>query len=180
MKLGQHILSHALALSLLTACSGTDGSAQAPGSQDVASIKEQIKVLEESGEFPKLDRSTGITGSDINNNGIRDDIDYWIAALPITDVQKKAVEQEARMMQKMLLINLSQKTELTGIAVLAERSIRCLSMVFKPDYQKGYDLSSQIEAITANTRERAKQYIAFNRAMSGSVSSSVNGDTCDK
>jgi hypothetical protein len=49
-----------------------------------------------------------------------------------------------------------------------------------PDYQRGYDLGSQIEAITANTKERVKQYIAYNHAASGSIISSVSGDTCDK
>lgn len=54
-----------------------------------------------------------------------------------------------------------------------------MNQVFMPDYQKGFDLGSQIEAITANTKERAMQYLAYNRARSGSVSSSISGNTCD-
>ena len=178
----------ALLLCVLAACSGTDDSAQAPATSAspvtpappaALSMKEQIQTLEDSGKLPKLDRSTSIAGPDTNNNGIRDDIDAWIAALPITDVQKKAAQQTARVRQSELLVDLTNNTEHDRLGVLASRSTKCLRLVFMPDYQKGYDLSSQIEAITANTKERAKQYLAFNRAVSGSVVSSVSGDTCE-
>jgi hypothetical protein len=142
-------------------------------------MKEQIKALEDSGKLPKLDRSTSIAGSDVNNNGIRDDIDAWIAALPITDAQKKAAQQAARGKQATLLVDLTDKVALNRLGEQQSRSVNCLSDIFQPDYQQGFDLSSQIEAITANTKERAKQYIAYNRAASGSVISSVPGNTCD-
>ena len=150
-----------------------------PADNAPLTIKEQIKALEDSGKLPKLDRSSSIAGPDINKNGIRDDIDAWIGALPITDAQKKAAEQAARVRQAELLVDLNDKAEHDRLGVMASRSIKCLRVVFMPDYQRGYDLSSQIEAITANTKERAKQYIAFNRAVSGTVESSVAGNTCD-
>ena len=186
-----------IALGLLVACGGASNTqsppnpsgqvtppiGQAPTPPSVGNtpltIKEQIKALEDSGKLPKLDRSSSIAGPDINKNGIRDDIDAWIGALPITDAQKKAAEQAARVRQAELLVDLNDKAEHDRLGVMASRSIKCLRVVFMPDYQRGYDLSSQIEAITANTKERAKQYIAFNRAVSGTVESSVAGNTCD-
>jgi len=56
---------------------------------------------------------------------------------------------------------------------------KCLGDSFKPDYQRGLDLSAQIEAITANTKERAKQYIAYNRAVSGTAGRLPEGNTCE-
>lgn len=174
-----------LLLFTLAACSGTEGSAQSPTvpaspvTPAALTMKEQIKALEDSGKLPKLDRSTSIAGPDINNNGIRDDIDAWIAALPITDVQKKAAEQTARALQETLLIDKKNKTALNTTSELLTRSVQCSAAVFMPDSQKGYDLNSQIEAITANTKERTMEYLAYNRARSGSVSSLISGNTCD-
>lgn len=185
MRIIQITFCTALLLSTLAACSGTEGSAQAPvmpatpPAPAALTMKEQIKALEDSGKLPKLDRSTSIAGPDTNNNGIRDDIDAWIAALPITDVQKKAAEQAAKTTQAALVIDLTQKPGLDALGNLEARSVRCLRMVFMPDYQKGFDLSGQIEAITANTKERTKQYIAYNRAVSGSVVSTPVGEPCD-
>jgi hypothetical protein len=142
-------------------------------------MKEQIKALEDSGKLPKLDRSTSIAGPDTNNNGIRDDIDAWIAALPITEVQRKAAEQTAKSLQATLVVDTTDKAALDQVSNLSSRSIRCMRLSFMPDYQQGFDLGSQIEAITANTKERAKQYLAYNRARSGTVSSSLPGNTCD-
>ena len=182
------ILFATFTLCALAACTGTDGAAQTPAAPSnpippnppgALTMKEQIKALEDSGKLPKLDRSTSIAGPDTNNNGIRDDIDAWIAALPITDVQKKAAEQAARTTQAALLIDLTQKSGLNALGSREARSVSCIANVFMPDYQKGFDLGSQIEAITANTKERANQYIAYNRAVSGSVVSTPVGEHCD-
>lgn len=59
------------------------------------------------------------------------------------------------------------------------RGVDCLADSFEPDYQKGLDLSNRIEAITANTKERTKQYIAYNRAASGSVTELAPGNNCE-
>ena len=178
-------LGTAVLLFTLAACSGADSSAQAPATSatpaapTALTMKEQIKALEDSGKLPKLDRSTSIPGPDINNNGIRDDIDAWIAALPITDAQKKAAAQAARGKQATLLVDLTDKVALSRLGDQQMRSVNCLGNIFRPDYHQGLDLSGQIEAITANTKERARQYIAYNRAASGSVISSVPGNTCE-
>jgi hypothetical protein len=59
------------------------------------------------------------------------------------------------------------------------RSVSCLADSFGAEYQKGFDLGSAIEAMTANTKERAKQYIAYNRAASGSTGRLPKGNTCE-
>ena len=170
---------------LFSACGG-DKAASSAGSAPVsprtpssASVKEEIQALEASGQLTKLDRSSDLKGPDQDNNGIRDDIDAWIAAQPITEVQKRAAQQAARVMQLEILARTDNKAELDQLGNASMAAVKCLGDSFKPDYQKGLDLSAQIEAITANTKERAKQYIAYNRARSGSVTELPSGNTCE-
>ena len=59
-------------------------------------------------------------------------------------------------------------------------SVKCLRLSFMPDYQRGYDLSSTIVAITTNTKQREKQYLAYNRAVSGSSGRLSSGNTCEQ
>ncbi|MBX3609436.1 MAG: hypothetical protein KF871_06020 [Hydrogenophaga sp.] len=160
---------------LLTACGGGRKSdTTAP-----ATLAEQIQQLEASGKLPKLDRSDDIRGLDTDNNGIRDDIDAWIAALPITDVQKRAAQQMARVQQAKLVANLTDKTSLQLLGDRSMAGVSCLVDVFKPNNQMGYDLIDQIEANTANTKNRAMQYLAYNRAVSGSSGTLPSGNTCE-
>lgn len=161
----------------LTACGG--GTPPGDTGTPAPTLAEQIKALEDSGELTKLDRSSDIRGPDANYNGIRDDIDAWIAALPVTDVQKKAVEQAARVRQSELLVELSNEAELNRLGDLSMSSVACLADVFMPEYQKGFDLSSKVVAMTANTKQRAKQYLAYNRAVSGSSGRLPEGNTCE-
>lgn len=166
---------------LLSACGGGAASNESgtSASSPTVALAEQIKSLEASGQLPKLDRSADIRGPDNDNNGIRDDIDAWIAAQPITDEQKRAARQSARVTQKQLLANLLNPTSLQSLAEESAASVVCLSNVFEPDYQKGLDLSAQIEAVTANTKHRAKQYLAYNRARSGSSGRLPEENACE-
>ncbi len=141
-------------------------------------LSDKIKTLEDSGVIPKLDRSSDIKGPDQNLNGVRDDIDAWIAALPITDKQKKAAVQKAIALQRTLLVEITDKIALQIIGDELMASTNCFSDVFMPNYQDSYKLSSKIEAMTANTKARAYRYIEYNRARSGSSTRLPSGDTC--
>ncbi len=142
-------------------------------------LVQQIETLEKTGQLPQLDRSNGIKGPDTDNNGIRDDIDAWITKLPITDVQMKAVQQASRVMQRELLADLTDRSRLDRLGDESMAAVKCLGDSFKPNFQKGLDLSAQIEAITANTKERVKRYLAYNRAASGSSGRLPEGNTCE-
>ena len=135
------------------------------------SLAEQIKALEASGALPKLDRSSDIKGPDQNLNGVRDDIDAWIAAMPITEIQKKAAAQIARSTQNALLVDTKDKAAMDSVGDESMAGIVCLKDTFEPNYQEGSKLSSKLEAMTVNTKERTIQYIKYNRAASGSVTS---------
>ena len=160
----------------LSACGGGGVRTDPPESPTLA---QQIETLEKTGQLPLLDRSKDLRGPDADNNGIRDDIDAWIAAQPISDVQKKAAQQMARVQQAKLLADLNDKEALQALGERSAAGIVCLGDVFMPERQKGRDLRSQLEAIMANTKERAKQYLAYNRAVSGSAGRLPEGNTCE-
>jgi hypothetical protein len=138
----------------------------------------QIKALEDSGAYPKLDRSADLKGPDQNLNGVRDDIDAWISTLPITDVQKKAATQKAEVFQKTLFVDLTDKVALQVVGDGLMASTFCLADVYEPKMEEGFKLASKIEALTFNTKQRAMRYIQYNKARSGSVTSAPTGNTC--
>ena len=179
----QHLLALALTTFALTACGGSDKSAS-PGAPSTSgptpTPAAQLQALEASGELPKLDRSSSIKGPDTDNNGIRDDIDAWIAAQPITEAQKKAAQQMAKVQQAKLLVDLSNEAALQSLGDQSMRAVSCIVDSFEPEFQKGSEMRGQLESMMANTKERAKQYIAYNRARSGSVTELPSGNTCER
>ena len=142
------------------------------------SLSQQIKTLEDTGAYPKLDRSTDLKGPDQNLNGVRDDIEAWINTQPITEVQKKAAIQTAQALQNALLVDLTDKVALQAVGDSFMASTSCLGDMFMPNRDESYKVSSKIEAITFNTKERAMRYIAYNKARSGSVTSYPKGNAC--
>ncbi|PZO12769.1 MAG: hypothetical protein DCF26_18225 [Burkholderiales bacterium] len=176
MPLSQTSVALAAIVFSLTACGG--GGIKSEPSESLT-LAQQIDMLEKTGQLPMLDRSNDIKGPDTNNNGIRDDIDAWITAQPITDAQKKAAQQMARVQQAKILVDLSDKSALQMLGDQSMRAVSCLVDVSKPNNQQGYDLIDKVEALTANTRERAKQYLAYNRAVSGSSGRLPKGNTCE-
>lgn len=88
-------------------------------------------------------------------------------------------KQAARVRQAELLVDLSNNAELDRLGDLSMASVVCLSDAFMPERQRGRDIGGKIEAITANTQERAKQYLACNRAVSGSSGRLPEGNTCE-
>ena len=155
-------------------------SSPASAASAPVSLKSQIEMLERSGALPPLDRSASIVGPDANGNGVRDDIEAYVNSLPLSPVQKRAVMQDARATQNTLTVDLTDKAALqkAGDALMA--SSKCLGDSFVPDAEGPSFLSGKIEAMTANTRERSRQYMAYNAARSGSATSMPSYDTCEK
>ncbi len=168
----------------LSACMGQDSpAANAPGSGGVvaapATLLAQIQALEASGALPALDRSADLKGPDANNNGVRDDIEAWIASLPITETQKKAAMQSARALQNTLVVDLADNAALQRAGDQLAAAAVCRSDSFSQNFEDGSSLRSKVEAFTANTRERARRYLDYNKARSGSVTTLPSGNTCE-
>ena len=168
------------------ACGGGSGSSANAGAPlpdtstttltTAATLKAQIAQLESSGALPALDRSSSIAGPDVNGNGVRDDIEAYITRLPLTAAQQRAALQDAKAAQMTLTVDLTDKVAQQKVGDAGMASMKCLSKNF-PEGRS--EMSSRIESMTANTRERAKRYMEYNAARSGSSTSWPNGDTCE-
>lgn len=143
------------------------------------SLGHVVSMPEVHGKRLELDRSSDIRGPDANNNGIRDDIDAWITAQSISDAQKKALQQAARVRQAELLVDLTNKSERDRLRELSMRSVNCLGDIFLPDDQRVQDWGSKIAAITINTQQRGGQSTAYNQVDSGFGGELPKGNTCE-
>ena len=151
-------------------------------------MKEQLAELEKAGELPALDRSTSIAGPDADLNGIRDDIDAYIAELPVNDSVKKAARERARVQQRIGSIDLNDRAALMALADASMASTACMSESAEAglplDQQgkagdDGYAITLKIQAITANTPERADRYLAYTRALHGTTTTYPTGKVCE-
>jgi len=152
-------------------------------------MKDQLDALEQQGVLPELDRSTDIAGPDVDGNGIRDDIDVYITALPMSELVKRAARQVARVQQKALLINLKDQPALLRLADAEAASTACMSSTIlngvSPELtsrmlREGHAITFKIEAITANTPERAERYLAYMGALHGTTTTYPTGKVCDE
>lgn len=144
----------------------------------LSTLKDQISALERHGAVPALDRSRDIAGPDLNQNGVRDDIEAWINARPLDEGQRKALMQKARALQMTLLIDLKDRAALDRSGDRLMASTKCAGDRFSPR-SESYGFTGKIEAMTANTRERAARYAQYNAARSGSSTTYPSGDTCE-
>lgn len=196
----RHVIG-AVLLALLSACGGREsesvavpvgapsatalatGPGVAPPPAGTASgpaptLAQQAAALERSGAYPILDRSGDISGPDANGNDVRDDIEAWINAQPVNEGQRKALMQKARALQRTLTVGLKDQLaqQQTGAGLAA--SSNCGIIQFSP-YSTFSQLAGKIEAMTANTKERAVRYMQYNAARSGSSTTLPDGDTCE-
>jgi hypothetical protein len=125
-----------------------------------------------------LNRDDTVAGPDADKNGVRDDIDGYIRALPDAQAQKNALSQSARAIQSSLIANLADAASLLAASNQIANSVACLYTVYGPEAasQKGAD----IEKLTVNTKVRFDAYLSFNQAINGQVAQIPAGDTCEK
>lgn len=140
-----------------------------------------IQILEEQGQIPKLDRSTEIQGLDTNTNGIRDDVDKYIATNYPLASEQTAVQQFARTMQRAILVDISNLTDVKAVAVKASRAVNCIYSRFDSNSgsKQPSEVIAELESISSNTKSRLLAYLAFSKALDGTVGSLPEGDTCE-
>ncbi|WP_425953325.1 hypothetical protein [Ralstonia pseudosolanacearum] len=162
----------------LSACGGSPDS-QAQTTSGSETPAQAIQRLEQSGQLPILDRSADLKGPDADNNGIRDDIDAYIAKQPYTPAQKSAATQYAKAMQQAITTDPTNSAAVRAADQQANRAIHCLWNRFtsNPD---AASVVSTYEKLTANTEVRTRAYLGYNKALDGTVSSQPRGDTCDQ
>lgn len=162
---------------------GSDSPSQPTGRDNTpVSLSEHITQLEASGQLPRLDRSMDQLGSDANANGVRDDIDAWIAGRALSVQRTKALTRAAKTAQAALTVNAADSSAVRAVARQGARDINCMFTLFAGDTasNNGIEFHKAIEKYTFNTKPRVLAYITFNKALSGAVLSLPSGDTCDE
>lgn len=129
--------------------------------------------------LPALDRDADVRGADANSNGVRDDIDAYIGSLSLIDVQRSALLQTARVQQLALLVDVSDKAAVTELGRRSMAATACLADSFEPERRISYGVALRIEAITANTPERAARYLKYLGALSGTSTVYPDAGYCE-
>lgn len=168
---------------VLAACGGSSGDGRTPPVQNETETPAQrVAALESSGAIPSLDRAPGLTGTDADANGVRDDVDRHIAANFTDSVQRGAATQFARAMQQALTADLGDVAATKAIAARGSRAVNCIYLRFANAGNAALAPARVVEelrGVTANTRERLSAYLAYARALDGTSSTLPEGDTCD-
>lgn len=170
------LLSLAAAL-LLSACRADENDANTTA--PITSIGQAILAAEANGTIPKLNHDDTLLGPDTDGNGIRDDIDAYIATLPYTDVQKKAVQQDARVLTATLTVDKTDQVALASIGNKLANAVNCIHDQFQDGTTTASKLLSDNEKMIINTKIRFLEYEKYNSARSGSVTRLPDGDTCE-
>lgn len=137
------------------------------------------------------DLTPGLKGIDADANGIRDDIDRLIATkFAQTPAIKKAAEQTAVALQ--LFMEATTKEQAFSAAEKNSRATACVMQTVSPlpfdqtpiateieQQELRQAISQEIQAFTANTRERIVKYLASNKLVGGGVFPSPQQPVCD-
>jgi hypothetical protein len=157
---------------LVSACND-DSSEPLPTTQLSISTTKTTKI--------QPDNSTGLKGTDANNNGIRDDIEQLIVQkFAKTPEIKRAAEQEARALQRFM--EAQTKEEALKFAEQIGRATSCTFKILSHpvhDYKTRQALSKEIEAWTTNTKERLSKYLESSKLISGAYISHPVEPVCD-
>ena len=146
------------------------------------SAAEKLADLENRGLIPKLDRSDSLEGPDQDNNGIRDDVDAYIAQHYPEPTQRKAAEQFARAMQLAVTGGSASVDAARSIRRQSSEAISCLYDRFDGTNGSKYPaaVGKELTRITTNTKPRLKAYLAYNKTLSGTSWATPEGDNCEK
>lgn len=166
-----------LAGAILAACGGSSKDDPPP---PPLTAKQQIVALEDAGGIPKLDRSPTLTGTDSDGNGVRDDIDSYLAAHYPQAPQRAAALQTAKAMQKAMTVDKNDVLAVKAVDRELARGINCIYARFAAGGDTPPSrVTREVESVTANTKERLLAYLALSKALDGTSSALPEGDTCD-
>jgi hypothetical protein len=143
-----------------------------PGEPTVA---QTLQSLAAQGKLPQLDITNSLTGTDANGNGVRDDIDAYIAALTDTAAQKAALTQLGKAIQGTLTVDTTSAPALAATSLALNQAATCVWSV----YSTGQSLKVHtLQEISINTQQRLVAYEKYNTARDGAVVPSLSGNTC--
>jgi len=147
--------------------------------EDGGSPRDKLDALERDHVLPTLDRTDSLAGIDNNNDGIRDDIEAYIASTYPDPAQQAAVRQLAAVTQEEILVDKGDKAALRKIDIRGMHAVHCLSSRFGDGDEHPAAVGARIEALSANTKARLLAYLAYSAAMDGTTGTLPEGDTCE-
>ncbi len=130
-----------------------------------------------SGVLPTLDITASVTGTDADNNGVRDDIDAVIAKQGDSSVQRAALTQFAQSIQATLTLDVTNQAAVTTVATGMRKAVACLFTQYDATTAGGH--VRWLEEISINTMPRLQAYEQFNIAMNNSVTALETGTVCN-
>ena len=114
-----------------------------------------------------------LAGIDSDHDGVRDDVQRWIATtFPDSEKTRAAVTQMAKAMQSMLLSAEDEKSSRMN-AIARNRAAFCISFVrdqLLGSASDAYDLKREIEAVYLNTAERTRAWLRADSHLGGMYS----------
>lgn len=156
------------ALLLLAACGNDD-----PAPPEARSIAD----LERQGQLPALDRSGDLGGPDADGNGVRDDLDAWIARQDGTAAWHGALRQLARSFRDAMTTG-GDPAAAEAAARSNLRAAACI-MARSRSAAEGEQALADLRKMSANTKARVIAYLDYSAALDGAVLSLPTGDGCD-
>jgi hypothetical protein len=161
----------------LTGCGGEGGgNASMPPATGAAALA----TLDQNGSLPILNRDNTVTGPDINANGVRDDIDAYIASLPDSVPQKAALAQVSSALTTAMTVDVTNQNALNIAMSEITNSVTCINSRYNTatNITMGTDKRHLIRKLTINTKTRFLAYEKFNAAMSGKTFKLPQGAGC--
>jgi hypothetical protein len=158
---------------------GTDGGGGATdaGAEAGTSVAQTLAAMQAGGELPTLDVGTTLMGDDVDGNGVRDDVDRFIAAQGDSPVEKASLTQLARAVQATLTTQLGDEPSLSKASTSVMRGVACVWSAY--GRTQASNKVATIEQITVNTQQRFAAYATYNAALDGQVMTLPSGSVCD-
>ncbi|WP_434776973.1 hypothetical protein [Neisseria sp. Ec49-e6-T10] len=120
-------------------------------------LDEALEQLKDSGDIIKMAHANDLIGADQNKNGIRDDVDQYIAHLDISKPQQQAVKQSARALGAILKEDLNNQQTIHRIKQELSQATQNMSVEFMQT-TVAQQVFSSLEQQVLNTPKRQEKY----------------------
>lgn len=137
------------------------------------SLSRQAFDMRQTGRLPPEDRSSSLPGTDANMNGVRDDIDAFIAYMLHPEIQE-AAWQHARGYQRSLLVNAADRDAVRADTNQSAIDMGCVFEKGRELRARGIqidarEISATLQELTYNTQARKDHERAMSRSADGMV-----------
>jgi len=132
---------------------------------------------------PTVNNAT-LLGVDVNDNGVRDDVERAIYKKFPKEIRRKQLMQQAKSDQSMMADDEAIKNAQKWQKIIANKNIACEKYLFRKfDIDFNLEAYDYMDNIQYNTKDRVIKYMRYNHALGGGVyftpESIVNESSCE-